>query len=210
MLFDAIVVAGGRSSRLGGSPKAALVIDGETLLERAIAAASDARSVVVVGAVTGEADLDDRVTVTREDPPFGGPVAAIAAGLSSLEDPADQVLVLACDMPMAATAVAAVVDAADSGRGLQVGGFIAVDEERHPQPLLAVYDTGRLREVLDRLGPDVDGASMRAVLAELDLVAVDVPPGSTDDVDSWSDAARFGVEHAFPHGGREEADARRG
>ena len=32
--FDAIVLAGGRSSRLGGVPKAGLVLDGQTLLER--------------------------------------------------------------------------------------------------------------------------------------------------------------------------------
>ena len=36
MEFDAVILAGGRSSRLGGVPKAGLVYDGATLLERSL------------------------------------------------------------------------------------------------------------------------------------------------------------------------------
>ncbi len=49
MDFDAVILAGGRSSRLGGSPKAGLVIGGQTLLERALQAARGALAMVVVG-----------------------------------------------------------------------------------------------------------------------------------------------------------------
>ncbi|WP_313902478.1 NTP transferase domain-containing protein [Arthrobacter sp. KBS0703] len=112
MDFDAIVLAGGRSSRLGGTPKSALMYDGATLLERSIAAAGGARRIVVVG--PEPADLPAGILSCREDPPFAGPAAAIAAGLAGLrraraadEDDAALVLVLACDMPRAADAVGA-------------------------------------------------------------------------------------------------------
>ncbi|MGZ4663286.1 MAG: NTP transferase domain-containing protein, partial [Arthrobacter sp.] len=36
MEFDAVILAGGRSSRLGGVPKARLNFDGATLLERSL------------------------------------------------------------------------------------------------------------------------------------------------------------------------------
>uniref|UniRef100_UPI0039EF6021 molybdenum cofactor guanylyltransferase n=1 Tax=Sinomonas sp. G460-2 TaxID=3393464 RepID=UPI0039EF6021 len=49
LAFDAIVLAGGRSSRLGGYPKPRLVYEGVTLLDRALGAVSAARRVAVVG-----------------------------------------------------------------------------------------------------------------------------------------------------------------
>jgi CTP:molybdopterin cytidylyltransferase MocA len=97
MLLDAIVLAGGRSSRLFGVPKSALLWRGSTLLQNTVDAVLDAgaRRVVVVGpgasvadgAAGGLADGDGpaaRIMFAREDPPFGGPAAAIAAGLSAL------------------------------------------------------------------------------------------------------------------------------
>ena len=49
MEFDAIILAGGRSSRLGGVPKSGLIYDGATLLERSLSAAGAAVRTVVVG-----------------------------------------------------------------------------------------------------------------------------------------------------------------
>ena len=82
MEFDAIILAGGRSSRLGGVPKSGLIFDGATLLERSLRAADAAGRIVVVGPDPG--DLPDGVLSCREDPPFAGPAAAIAAGLGAL------------------------------------------------------------------------------------------------------------------------------
>jgi molybdopterin-guanine dinucleotide biosynthesis protein A len=47
--FDAVILAGGRSSRLGGVPKQQLTYDGATLLQRALDAAGGAAAAVVVG-----------------------------------------------------------------------------------------------------------------------------------------------------------------
>ena len=49
MEFDAVILSGGRSSRLGGVPKSGLIYDGATLLERSLQAAGGAAAAVVVG-----------------------------------------------------------------------------------------------------------------------------------------------------------------
>ena len=49
--MDAVVLAGGRGSRLGGVDKAGIVLNGERLVDRAVAAAraNGAERVVIVG-----------------------------------------------------------------------------------------------------------------------------------------------------------------
>lgn len=108
MIFDAIVLAGGRSRRLGEVAKARLHLDGRTLLQHTVDAVAGAASIVVVGPAPTES-LPERVLFAREDPPFGGPAAAVAAGLDALPSPADLVMVLACDMPAVDVAVAALI-----------------------------------------------------------------------------------------------------
>ncbi len=95
--YDAVLLAGGRASRMSGIDKTALVADGLALSDHAVAAAARARSVVLVGLRDGRT-APDGVVVTREDPPFGGPVAGIAAGLVAVPEPAPWTLVLACDL----------------------------------------------------------------------------------------------------------------
>jgi molybdopterin-guanine dinucleotide biosynthesis protein A len=190
--FDAIILAGGRSSRLGGSPKSALKFDGATLLERSLAAAAEARHTVVVGPET--AGLPGGVLTSREDPPFAGPAAAIAAGLAALRgaDPADMVLVLACDMPRVGDAVRALLDALP---GAGADGVMAASADGRRQPLAGFYSTAALElAVQDAAARNalVHG-SVFALLASLDVQAVVVPTGSTDDVDTWDDAAALGV-----------------
>lgn len=209
MLIDAIVLSGGRSSRLGGTPKAAFVVGGRTLLQLAIAASmsASARRIAVVGDVDAlpiAERLDDRVLVTREDPPFGGPAAGIAAGtalLAALEpQPSDVTLVLACDVPGVGAATAALVTAVRAG----MDGVIAIDEGQHPQPLLAIYDTARLREAIDER--IVDGISVRDLISGLLLERIPMPNASTRDVDTWADAAEFGIPRPAGQPPRRDSD----
>lgn len=95
MKFDAIIVAGGRGSRLGGRDKPLLAHGGTTLLEHALQAVSAANRIAVVGPTelnpvisqyAGGASPGQILTLTREYPAFAGPAAAVAAGLSSLGD----------------------------------------------------------------------------------------------------------------------------
>jgi molybdopterin-guanine dinucleotide biosynthesis protein A len=190
--FDAVILAGGRSSRLGGSPKSALMFDGATLLERSLAAAADARRTVVVGPEA--AGLPGGVLTAREDPPFAGPAAAIAAGLDALRGagPADLVLVLACDMPRVGEAVRALLDALP---GTGADGVMAASADGRLQPLAGFYSTAALERAVQAAAARnalVHG-SVFALLASLDVQAVVVPAGSTDDVDTWDDAAALGV-----------------
>jgi molybdopterin-guanine dinucleotide biosynthesis protein A len=185
VIVDALILAGGRSSRLGHSDKRKLQIAGKSLLDGAIDAvrAVGARQVIVVGD-----EGADGVPAVREEPPFAGPVAAIAAGLGALDGDADAVIVIACDMPAVTAAVGELVTA------FAGDGAIAVDRGRRQQLAIVVNPTA-LEAAIERLPTPID-ASMQALLASLDLVDVAVPEGSTDDIDTWDDAARFGAAPA--------------
>ena len=204
MLLDAIVLAGGKSSRLFGVPKARLEWRGSTLLQNTVDAVlrAGARRVVVVGPDAPVSDA--RVLMAREDPPFGGPAAAVAAGLRALEhldDPCgDQVLVFACDMPRVADAVSRLVGAGHllgGGDGVDgVDGAVVVDAAGMRQPLAAMYTRSALAGAVDaaRASSTLDGASMRALISSLDLIELPDEIESTRDVDTWNDAAAFGIE----------------
>lgn len=204
MLLDAIVLAGGKSSRLFGVPKARLEWRGSTLLQNTVDAVlkAGARRVVVIGPDAPVSDA--RVLMAREDPPFGGPAAAVAAGMRALEhldDPrGDQVLVFACDMPRVADAVSRLVGAGhllgDGDDGDGVDGAVVVDAAGMRQPLAALYSRSALAGAVDaaRASSTLDGASMRALISSLDLIELPDEIESTRDVDTWNDAAAFGIE----------------
>ena len=214
VLLDAIILAGGRSSRLGGSPKAELVIGSRRLVDIAVdaAAAVDARRTVVVG----PDDLVAAPVITaRERPPFGGPVAGLAAGLAALDrldagvgasdrgdgasdrgDSGDTdtetaaadrwVLVLTCDLPLAREAAAELVAAARIASGEAQG--ICFDDGR-TQWLPAAYRREALARAIIALG-DPHGASMRALGTHMTLTTIPDPGGLTADVDTWQDVER--------------------
>ena len=190
MIIDAIVLAGGRSARLGGTPKAALVYAEQTLLEHTIDALASARHVVVVGDIS----LEPGVPVIRESPAFAGPAAAIAAGVEFLQTMgalgSDFTAVLACDMPRVALVVPTLFDAATGD------GAVAVGPDGRPQQLAGVYSTALLREAttLHRDSGDLENLSVRALLATLHPIQIEAAADAIDDVDTWDDAERFGIE----------------
>ncbi|MDQ1651377.1 MAG: hypothetical protein QOI35_577 [Cryptosporangiaceae bacterium] len=174
--FAAIVLAGGRASRLGGVHKPGLRIGGATLLDRVLAAATGAGTRIVVGPPQ---QVPPGVVVLREDPPGGGPVAALAAGLSAVDE--RFVAVLAGDLPfLTQGAVAALREAA----GPRDGAVLA-DEHGKDQYLAGVWRTGALRAAVAALG-DPENASMRRVLARLDYARV-VLPGEAGGPGPWFD-----------------------
>lgn len=181
--YDAVVLAGGAGSRMGGVVKADLRVRGRRLLDLVLDATGGARQVVVVGQVR----VPDGVLRTMEDPPGQGPAAGLAAGLAALRAPAPWVLVLACDLPGAQSATAPLVAAAGA-TGPQVDGVCLRDDTGKDQWLLALYRAAALREAL--AGRDLSGASMRSVAAALRLRPVASPdPWAAADVDTWEDLA---------------------
>lgn len=181
--FAAVLLAGGRGSRMGGVHKPALVVAGRTLLDRCLTAVADASPVVVVGPAT---TTDRAVFWTREDPPGGGPVAGLAAGLELIGGAAS-VAVLAADLVgVTADTVARLRDAVTADGALLDDG--------HAQWLIGVWRADSLRRVLPK---DPAGASLRSVLGALDYTCVAAEPGETVDVDTPSDLAKAASQH--PH-----------
>jgi len=96
-----IVLAGGRSSRMG-TPKAALEWHGSTLLHRTVAIVARATGGPVVVVRAPGQDLPDlpRGTLVVEDPREGkGPVQGIAAGLTALAGRAEAAFISSTDLP---------------------------------------------------------------------------------------------------------------
>lgn len=176
MDFDGIVLAGGDARRLGGRDKAALVIGGVRLLDRAVAALAEAKHVIVVGPHRrSPAGLE----WTLESPSGTGPVAALAAGLERTD--ARTVAVLAVDLPFANRAV---VSRLVSSIGSHDGAAL-VDPSGTLQPLAAAYRPDALRRAVARLR-SVEHASMNSLIAGLSLVRVRETM-AWRDCDTWDD-----------------------
>ncbi|MEV7604990.1 NTP transferase domain-containing protein [Paenarthrobacter sp. NPDC089322] len=196
MEFNAVILAGGRATRLGGVPKPGLKYDGGTLLSRTLQAVRGASSVVVVGP-DGHA-LPHGVLSAREEPAFAGPAAAIAAGLAALRKSGDAspwTLVLACDMPHASRGIPSLWEQLEAHP--HVDGAMAVSADDRKQPLLGIYRTSALEKevAVASEGAGLTNSSVFRLLARLNLLGVTVPNGSTDDVDTWDDAAALGIHN---------------
>ena len=176
-----VIPAGGTARRLGGVSKPALQVGDRSIVARLV---GDLRAhpVVIVGPrIDGVSGAD--VTWCREDPPGGGPAAALAAGIRRLPD-VDVVVVVAGDQPFAAGAVPRLVDALAADPTADVAW--GVDAEDRHQPLLAAYRAGALHT---RLTEPADGLSMRQVTAGLRAAHVRLSPTEATDVDEPSDLA---------------------
>jgi molybdopterin-guanine dinucleotide biosynthesis protein A len=182
--FDAVVLAGGTGRRLGGASKPDVLLAGRRLLDHALAATAGAGRVVVVA--PEDVAVPPGVLRTLEDPPHGGPVAGVAAGLAALDaapgPSAPVLLVLACDVPRAASAVPRLLRAV-----VERDGAAVTDATGRSQWLTAVYRTAALRERLRALPPA--GASVRELVSGLDLAAVTAAGEEAADVDTWHDLA---------------------
>ena len=187
MVYDAVVLAGGRGSRLGGPSKPEVVVGGRALLDHALAAVAGAAQTVIVG--PPEVARPGVLTVL-EDPPDGGPVAGLAAGLAALRAPSDLVVVLACDVPRAGAALPGLRAAAAQ---VGVDGARLISADGHPQHLVGVYRSSVLAAAVARTAP-LHGAAMRMLLAGLTLVDVPDPDDAAADADTWSDVERLDAE----------------
>ncbi|MGN6174812.1 MAG: molybdenum cofactor guanylyltransferase, partial [Streptosporangiaceae bacterium] len=132
-----IVLAGGRSSRMG-TPKAALEWHGSTLLRRTVGILARVTDgpVVVVRAPGQELPLLPAQTEVVDDPREGlGPVQGLAAGLTALTDRAEIAFVSSTDMPFLHPAFVRRVL-----RAVQEGADVGLPVARgYPQPLAAAY-----------------------------------------------------------------------
>ena len=135
MLPVGVVLADGAGVRFG-RPKATVVLDGTTQDERALQALTTRRGRVVV---VGRPEVPLPVASVDDRPGPDCPLNALATGLEALE--ADELLVLACDLPGAAP----VLDR------LRTAPSVAVDPEGRAQPLCARYRRAATLAAADRL-----------------------------------------------------------
>ncbi|WP_405479743.1 NTP transferase domain-containing protein [Streptomyces sp. NBC_00009] len=182
---DAVVLAGGAARRLGGTDKPAVRVGGRPLLDRVLAACATAGTTVVVAEPRPTAHP---VRWTREDPPGGGPVAALDAGLRATT--ADQVLVLSADLPfLSEQTVRCLLDALNAGTA---DGVLLTDADGRDQPLVAAYRSAPLRHHLAELAATHDdglsGLPLRLLVGRLELTRITDPVASFD-CDTWDDIA---------------------
>jgi len=183
--WNAIVLAGGRAARLGGVDKAGVEVHGRTLLTWALDAVIDAREVVVVG---DQVPTDRPVTFVREDPRYGGPVAALLTGLDALLRPAAYVAVVAVDMPRLTPRTLRRLLEAASAEDVDGSALVGPDGRRQ---LVIVLETARLHEVR----PDREaqhGMALRTLLEPLTLAPVAAVNDEHRDIDTWSDLRDIG------------------
>lgn len=179
--LHAIVLAGGRARRLGGADKLLLRVGGRTLLERVVAALAEADRVVVVGP-RRDVPLPREVAWAREEPAFGGPAAAVAAGVRALDPaPDDDVLVLAGDLVRPDL----VVDALRSGEGNRVG----VDPSGHRQWACSRVRAGDLAAAV--ASTDLADGPLRALIGTLDPVDVPLDAEACADLDTPDDVEEY-------------------
>jgi molybdopterin-guanine dinucleotide biosynthesis protein A len=185
--LGAVVLAGGGAVRLGGADKAAIEAGGRTMLAHALDALVDVDDVVVVGP---DVPTERPVTFRREDPPGGGPAAAVVAGLTGFVRLPARVMVLAVDMPRVRPATIRRLVAAAAA----ADGAVLVDAGQR-QHLCAVYDG----PLLAAAGAgDTHGLPMHRLVATFALVEVPAQGAEASDVDTWDDVRAWREELGLP------------
>ena len=177
----------------------------------AATAAAAARVGRVVVVAPAEVALPAGVLRALEDPPLGGPVAGIAAGLARLAEfsgssgspgspgraapaahaaraaaPAELTAVVTCDAPESGRALPALVAAARNAQ--DADGACALDGD-HVQYLLGVYRTAALTQCVAPGGAALRDVSVRRALEGLSVVHVDLGElrSAARDLDTWED-----------------------
>jgi molybdopterin-guanine dinucleotide biosynthesis protein A len=210
--FDAVVLAGGRSMRLGGTDKPGLIVGGQSLLGAVVSTviSAGADQIVVVGPERpaalspGTGDLGPgaggRVRYAREDPPGRGPVAALACGLEQVSAPV--IVLLAADLPFLRPAhVTRLLTALAAQEG---PGVVLLDDSARPQWLVSGWLAAGLRGALDRYPV----SSLGGLLGPLDPVLLPdettagEPPGWLD-CDTAGDLRQAREWAARPRGEQE-------
>lgn len=136
----ALILAGGRATRMGGVDKHALVVDGLSIFDRQCNVLLPRVADIIVsaqGSIPGHKTVADRVA-------GAGPLAGIAAGVAEARTP--WLLVIAGDMPYISGALidrllgeaTAEVDAV----GIRIGGL--------PEPLVCALRVSAVRPHLER------------------------------------------------------------
>jgi len=177
--YDVLVLAGGASRRFGADKLVARV-EGQALLDRVLAAASGGQQVCAVGP---RRPTVRPVTWIREDPPGGGPAAAVVAGLGAGDTP--YVALLAADLPYVTRETVDRLAAALAESPARDGALL-VDGDGRAQYLCSVWHRAALDGAAAR-SPDWDGVALRRLLEPLHARQVAARGRESHDVDRPED-----------------------
>ena len=190
---DVIVLAGGTGARLDGASKPDVVARGLRLLDHVLAGLEHLRTqglplgrVCVVA--PPEVALPCGVLRALEDPPLGGPVAGIAAGLDVLgrSDPvAGLAGILTCDAPLSWRALPALHRALAQTEP-ELDGVCARDSE-HTQYLLGLYRRRALAAAVAPGGTPLRDTAVRRALGTLRVKAIPTARDVVRDLDTWAE-----------------------
>ena len=144
MRVTGVVQAGGKSSRMGGAPKALLELGGRRLIERVVGVVGEVVDDVLI--VTNTPDLYRFLDLPMVPDVFAdhGSLGGIYSGLAAA--PGDAAFTVACDMPFLHAAVARLV----VGRAGEADVVIPRADDQL-QTLHAVYGKGCLPHMEARL-----------------------------------------------------------
>ena len=179
---SAVVLAGGASHRFPPDKLAQLVED-QPLLDRALASLPEQFVVVVVGSVR---QVARPVIFTSEEPPGGGPAAAMIAGVRrALAESADVIVVLPADAPLGGQAAGTLLSRLEDGPSTLA--VVAVDAHGREQPLQLALRPAAAEALLTAAGPGgAAGVSARRLLDALrpGLVTQELAPAELWDIDT--------------------------
>ena len=181
----ALVLAGGRASRMGGADKALVVVGGVTLLDRVLSAARPLAGTLAVAGPNRPTAVPG--VVFRPDPgPAAGPVPPILALAGTCEE-GSVLLVVAVDMALVTSAdLARLIAPVAGGTALAAA---ALDDGGRANPLLAAYQVEYLCSTAasSGLGP---GSAARLLLAGAGpdgVTLVSLRPGVTLNLNTPAD-----------------------
>lgn len=162
---SALILAGGRATRLGGIAKHELVVGGETILARQTRVLASRVAEILIAAPR---DVPGYRTV-RDHAGGAGPLAGIAAGLAAARTP--WLLVVAGDMPYLSGEL---VDLVLASRGAELDGACA-RAGGLPEPLVSVLHARAAPAVARRLAAGRLKASGLYTDEDLRVAWVDAP-----------------------------------
>lgn len=178
----AVVLAGGASLRFPPDKLAQLVGD-EPLLNHTLASLPQEFVVVVVGSVR---EVARPVIFTSEDPPGGGPAAALVAGVRrALAESADVIVVLPADAPLGGQAAATLLSRLEDEPSAEA--VVGVDTHGREQPLQLALRLDAAEALVAAAGPGgAAGVSARRLLDALrpGLIAHELAPVELWDIDT--------------------------
>jgi molybdenum cofactor guanylyltransferase len=178
----AIVLAGGASQRFSPD-KLAQQLDGEPLLDLALASLPEqVAAVIVVGPFRNVARP---VIFTSEEPAGGGPAAALVAGLRrALDESGDAIVTLPGDAPLAGQAAGLLLSSLEE-QGIDA--VVGIDAAGHEQPLQLALRPAAARTLVASAGPGgAAGVSAQRLLDALrpGLVKQRLAPAELWDIDT--------------------------